>query len=143
MTKYLTLDSNIFIASIKGDEEYSDASTKIISRIGSDLLLVEPSIIFTEVGNAVTRNLDVDVAREELQSLRRAITVIQTCDVEFCYRAGLTGGQYNIYSCDSLYLQTSIDHQTILVSLDEDEFVNRIKAKTKVIEVFHVREFLY
>ncbi len=143
MLKYLTLDSNIFIASIKGDEKYSSACNKIISRVGIDFILVEPSIIFGEVGNAVVRNLNIDIAREEIQNLRKAITVIQICGVVFCGKAGLSGGQYDIYSANSFYLQTALEHNTILVSLDEEDFIDKIKSKGAAIELFHVRDFFY
>lgn len=143
MPKYLTLDSNIFIAYIKGNETYSSDCGRIIQRIGTDFILVEPSIIFAEVGNAVLRNIDLDTAREEIQNLRKAITFIQVCDIEFCAKAGMTGGQYNIYSIDSIYFQTALDHNTILISLDEEEFITRIKTKGTAIEVYHVKDFPY
>ncbi len=143
MLKYLTLDSNVFIAHIKGDETYSDACRKIVERVGTDFILIEPSIIFAEVANAVVRNIDLDTAREEIQNLTQSVAIVQICDLEFCSKAGLTGGQYNIYSADSIYFQTALHHNTILASLDEEEFINRIKAKGAAIEVYHLRDFPY
>lgn len=53
MLKLLTLDSNVFISETKGDEEFSDKCSNIISRAGSDFLLVEPAILLAEIGNAI------------------------------------------------------------------------------------------
>mgnify|MGYP001048089642 CR=1 FL=1 len=55
----ITLDSNIFISKIKGDETYSDECGGLIARVGADFFLVEPAIVLTEVGNAVGRNIVV------------------------------------------------------------------------------------
>lgn len=57
MPKMLTLDSNIFISETKGNEEYSDVCSDIISRVGSDFLLAEPTVLLTEIGNAIGRNV--------------------------------------------------------------------------------------
>lgn len=56
----LTLDSNVFISKIKGDERYSDKCGALIARVGVDFFLVEPAVVLTEVGNAVGRNMCVE-----------------------------------------------------------------------------------
>jgi len=63
-------------------------------------------------------------------------------DKEFCKRAGITGAEYNIYSADSLYLQTALDNSSVLVSLDEG-IVLRVKDKGLPIEIYHPKEFPY
>ena len=60
MVKPVTLDSNIFISETKGDEEYSEKCRDIISRVGSEFLLVEPTVMLAEIGNAVGRNVSVE-----------------------------------------------------------------------------------
>jgi hypothetical protein len=62
----ITFDSNIFISQIKGDETYSSECEELISRIGTEFYLVEPAIIFTEVGNAVGRNVGLRIAGEQV-----------------------------------------------------------------------------
>ena len=44
---------------------------------------------------------------------------------------------------DSLYLQTALDSYSTLVSLDEDDFVMRLKDKNLPIEIYHPRDFPY
>lgn len=55
----ITLDSNIFISKIKGDETYSNECGALITRVGADFFLVEPAMVLTEVGNAVGRNINL------------------------------------------------------------------------------------
>ncbi|MEM3464076.1 MAG: hypothetical protein QXL91_04350 [Candidatus Bathyarchaeia archaeon] len=71
------------------------------------------------------------------------VSVLVPCDERFCAKAGLTGAEYDVYSADSLYLQVATDFKSVLVSLDEEEFINKVKAKKPPIEVCHVKDFPY
>lgn len=139
----LTLDSNVFVSKIKGDEAYSDECGALISRVGVDFFLVEPALVLTEVGNAVGRNINLKAAEEEVNTLLRMVSVLIPCDKVFCVKAGLTGAEYDVYSADSLYLQAAISFRSALVSIDEEEFINKIKAKEPPIEIYHVKDFPY
>lgn len=134
------MDSNIFISKIKGYETYTHECEALIARTGVDFFLVEPTILLTEVANAVGRNIDLETAQEEVDSLLRMITVLVSCDREFCLKAGLTGAQYDVYSADSLYLQAAISYRSVLVSLDDKEFLSKITAKKLPIEAYHVKD---
>ena len=90
---------------------------RIFSSIGSDFFLVEPSIILAEIGNAVGRNVNI--------------------------KSGIIGAQYGIYSTDSLYFQTALDSFSILVSLDDEDFIKKLKDKNLPIEIYHPKDFLY
>jgi predicted nucleic acid-binding protein len=63
-------------------------------------------------------------------------------DKKFCKRARIIGAKYDIYSADSLYLQTALDNSSVLVSLD-DGIVLRVEDKELPIEVYHPKEFPY
>ena len=139
----ITLDSNIFISKIKGDETYSNECGALITRVGADFFLVEPATVLTEVGNAVGRNINLKAAEDEVDALLRMVSVLTPCDKGFCVKAGLTGAEYDVYSADSLYLQAAINFGSVLVSLDEEEFINKIKAKKPPIEVYHIKDFPY
>jgi len=115
----------------------------LIARVGADVFLVEPAIVLTEVGNAVGRNIGLRAAEEEVDMLLRMVSVLIPCDREFCVKAGLTGPEYDVYSADSLYLQAAINFGSVLVSLDEEEFINKVKAKKPPIEVHHIKDFPY
>ncbi len=143
MQKLLTLDSNIFISETKGNEEYSDKCSNIISRVGSDFLLVEPTVLLAEVGNAVGRNINIKSGANRVIEVENIVSWFTTCDKEFCKKAGITGAQHGIYSADSLYLQTALDSYSLLVSLDYDAFILKLKDKNLPIEVYHPREFPY
>jgi len=138
----LTLDSNVFISQIKGDETYSRECGVLISRVGSDFFLVEPAIVLAEVGNAVGRNVDLRTAEDEVDGLLRLVSLITPCDRDLCAKAGLTGAEYDVYSVDSLYLQTAMDLGSLLVSLDE-EFLSKVKVKGPPVEVYHIKDFPY
>ncbi|MEM2103434.1 MAG: PIN domain-containing protein [Candidatus Bathyarchaeia archaeon] len=139
----LTLDSNIFISKIKGDETYSNECGALIDRVGVDFFLVEPALVLTEVGNAVGRNISLKAAEEEIDTLARMVSILVPCDKAFCIKAGLTGAEYNVYSADSLYLQAAVSFRSVLVSLDEEEFINKIKAKKPPVEIYHIEDFPY
>lgn len=139
----ITLDSNIFISKIKGDETYSNECGALIARVGADFFLVEPATVLTEVGNAVGRNISLKAAEDEVDTLLRMVSILMPCDKEFCVKAGLTGAEYDVYSADSLYLQTAINFGSTLVSLDEEEFINKVKVKKPPIEVYHIKDFPY
>ena len=51
--------------------------------------------------------------------------------------------KYNVYSIDALYLKVALDLGAILVSLDERDFIDRVKRRNPPIEVYHVSEFPY
>jgi len=139
----ITLDSNIFISKIKGDETYSSECGGLIARVGADFFLVEPAIVLTEVGNAVGRNIGLKAAEDEVNTLLRMVSALIPCDEGFCVKAGLTGAQYDVYSADSLYLQVAINFGSVLVSLDEEEFIHKVKAKKPPIEIHHIKNFPY
>ncbi len=141
MLKLLTLDSNVFISEAIGNEEYSNRCRDIISLVGSDFLLVEPAVLLAEIGNAIGRNIGIKSGTKRVIEVENIVSSFADCDKEFCKKAGLTGAQYRIYSTDSLYLQTALDSYSTLISLDEDEFVLKLKDKNLPIEVYHPRDF--
>jgi predicted nucleic acid-binding protein len=143
MPKMLTLDSNIFISETKGNEEYSDVCSDIISRVGSDFLLAEPTVLLTEIGNAIGRNVGMKFGANRVIEVENMVSWFTVCDKDFCKKAGITGAQYGVYSTDSLYLQTALDSYSALVSLDEDDFVLKLKDKNLPIEIYHARDFPY
>jgi predicted nucleic acid-binding protein len=61
--------------------------------------------------------------------------VLRLC-VSLCSEGGID-------AIDALYLNTAIRRNAILVSLDEGDFVKKVKSNKQGIEVYHVSEFLY
>jgi len=143
MPKLLTLDSNVFISETKGNEKYSQVCSNIISRVGSDFLLVEPTVLLAEIGNAIGRNVGMKFGAIRVIEVEDMVSWFTECDKDFCKKGGLTGAQYGVYSTDSLYLQTALDSYSTLVSLDEDDFVLRLKDKNLPIGIYHPRDFPY
>ncbi len=143
--KILTLDANIFIAALKADEEYSDECVDILQKIPEKFILAEPSIIYQEVCGTLARRVNIDVA-EKAERLLDSILhpkLILECDINLCKAAYPLCQEYGIYSIDALYLKTALDMNSILVSLDERDFINKVKGKKPPIEVYHPSEFPY
>jgi hypothetical protein len=59
-----------------------------------------------------------------------------------CERVGKTALKYRVYSADAFYLQSSLDFKTMLISLDEKDFIDRIKAKDADYNVYHAKDAL-
>jgi len=143
--RLLTLDANIFIAALKADEEYSEECINILRKIPGNFILAEPSIIFQEVCGTLARRINTDVAKRAenlLDSLLHPRLIIE-CDINLCKAAYPLCQEYDVYSIDALYLKTAIDMNAILVSLDERDFISKVKRKKPPIEVYHPSEFPY
>jgi hypothetical protein len=104
---------------------------------------LQPTILLAEIGNAIGRNVSIQSGVNRVIEVEHIVSSFTKCDTEFCKKSGITGAQHNIYSTDSLYLQTALDVYSILVSLDENEFILKIKNKNLPIEIYHPREFPY
>ena len=142
----LTLDSNVFIAALKADEPHNEKCIEIIEKIMmTQFLLSEPSIIYQEVCGTLARRVGVDVADSAKQQLDLIIhpRLLVTCDRNFCASAYPLCSEYDVYAIDALYLKTTIDNDAILISLDKEDFVDKIRSKKPPIEVYHVSEFPY
>lgn len=143
--RILTLDSNVFIAALKADEPQSEKCVQIIDKMANLFLLSEPSIIYQEVCGTLARRVGVDMADAAKQQLDLIIhpRLLVTCDKTFCISAYHLCSEYEVYALDALYLKAAIDNDAILVSLDTEDFIDKVKSKKPPIEVYHVSEFPY
>lgn len=108
-------------------------------------VMAEPSIVYQEVCGTLARRVGIDVARKAEKLLDSMLhpRLVFECSSSFCKAAYSLCNEYNIYSVDALYLKVALDIRVILVSLDERDFINRVKRKNPPIEVYHVSEFPY
>jgi len=51
--------------------------------------------------------------------------------------------EYDIYAIDTTYLKTALGSRAILVSLDKEDFIDKVNSKRPSIEAYHVPEFPY
>jgi predicted nucleic acid-binding protein len=107
------------------------------------LTLVEPSIVFVEVLGTLARRVNVELAAKARAELDRMLNPLLTvdCDVDFCLRAYRLCREYEIYAVDSLYLATAIEAGSVLVSLDGEDFIDRVAARSPPIKALHVTQF--
>jgi len=140
--EYLVLDANVFISAIKKSEEYSEDCGDILRDVWQKYYLIEPRIVILELVNSIARHLGEDVGKKAYKDLLDAIYLFQDYTTsEELNRVVKLGADYNLYAIDSLYMATALDNNATLVSLDEEDFIDRIKTKDPSFKVFHVSEF--
>lgn len=137
----ICIDANVFIASTKGDETYSSDCRRVIQAVADDeFYLIEPAICLTEVIRNLTKYLGIEAVKTQENNLRRMVSIWEICDEHFCISAGYTGALYGTYALDSIYLETALKHHAVLVTLDDKDFLLRIKGRVGI-EVYHPTEF--
>lgn len=143
--RILTLDSNVFVAAMKADEPQREKCTEIIEKVPDLFLLAEPSVVYQEVCGTLARRVGVDKADAAKEQLDLIIhpRLLFTCDKTFCVSAYHLCSEYDVYALDALYLKAAIDSGAILVSLDKEDFIDKVRSKKTPIEVYHVSEFPY
>jgi len=143
--RILTLDANVFVAAMKADEPQREKCTEIIEKVADLFVLAEPSVIYQEVCGTLARRVGVDkanAAREQLDLIIHP-RLLYTCDKTFCVFAYHLCFEYDVYALDALYLKTALDNDAVLVSLDKEDFVDKVRSKKAPIETYHVSEFPY
>jgi predicted nucleic acid-binding protein len=144
-SRLLTLDANVLIAALKEDEPYSEKCSQILTKVTNQFQLAEPSIIYQEVCGTLARKVSLEIANQAKTQMDLMINpnLLSNCDKIFCAQAFCLCSEYNIYTIDALYLQTAMKNNAILVSLDKEDFIDRLKKKRPPIEVYSVSEFPY
>lgn len=141
--RLLTLDAGVFVAALKMDEPYSDGCASILEGVPDEFILVEPSIVYQEVCGALARRVGPGAAKEAGEILDEVIhpRLLVNCDREFCLSAYPLCHGFGIYAIDALYLKAALDMGAVLVSLDKEDFVDRIREKSPDLKACHVSEF--
>ncbi|MBS7611406.1 PIN domain-containing protein [Candidatus Bathyarchaeota archaeon] len=145
LSRMLTLDSNVLIAALKEDERFSGKCVEIIGKVPDRFILVEPSIIYQEVCGTLARKIGIEVANQARNFLDLIIhpRLLINCNKDFYISAYSLCAQYDIYSIDAIYLKVALDNHAVLVSLDKEDFIDRLKDKALSIEAYHVTDFPY
>lgn len=141
----LTLDSNIIIAALRTVEPDSEKCANILAKASEQFVLAEPSIVYQEVCGTLARKINLDVANKARKQLDLMIepSFLINCDRKTCTSAFALCAEYKIYAVDALYLQVALANNAILVSLDKEDFIDKLKNKNPPIETYAVSEFPY
>ena len=141
----LTLDSYVFIGAVKGDERYRADCLGVLRKVPDSFILAEPSIVYQEVCGTIARRVGPSEAHDFAKQLDRFIPeeLLFDCDKTFCLSVYPLCSEFGIYATDALYLGTALSSGSILVSLNYEDFVARVKKVNPDIEVFHVSDFPY
>ena len=144
-SRMLTLDSNVLIAALKADEPYSDKCAEILTEVPDTFILAEPCIIYQEVCGTLARKAGLHVANTAKEQLDLMIhpSLLTNCDKAFCTSAFPLCSLYNLYAIDAMYLQVALNNHSILVSLDKEDFTDKLRTRNAAIETYHVSEFPY
>ena len=141
----LTLDSNVLIAALKADEAYSEKCCEILEKVPELFILSEPSVVYQEVCGTLARRVGADVADDAKKQLDLIIhpRLLVSCDKAFCVSAYPLCSEYEIYAIDAMYLKVALDNRALLVSLDKEDFIDKVNSKRVIIEAYHVSDFPY
>jgi len=133
------------IAALKDDEPYSHHCAEILSKVPDPFILSEPTIVYQEVCGTLARRAGAEVADDAKRQLDLIIhpSLLANCNRTFCVSAYPLCYEYDIYAVDAMYLKTALDNRAVLVSLDKEDFIDRVNSKTPNIEAYHVSEFPY
>jgi len=141
----LTLDSNVLIAALKEDEFYSKRCSETLGKVPDAFILSEPSIVYQEVCGTLARRVGADVADNAKKQLDLIIhpRLLANCNKAFCLSAYPLCSEYNVYAIDAMYLKVALDNHATLVSLDKEDFIDKVNSRTPNIEAYHMSEFPY
>jgi len=144
-SRILTLDSNVMIAALKADESYSDRCAEVIGKVPGQFILSEPSIVYQEVCGTLARRVGAEVADSAKRQLDLIIdpSLLANCNRAFCVSTYPLCSEYGIYAIDAMYLKTALDNRAVLVSLDREDFIDRVNSKRPNIEAYHVSQLPY
>ena len=144
-SRVLTLDSNVLIAALKKDESYSEKCSEILGKMPDAFILSEPSIVYQEVCGTLARRAGADIAHDAKKQLDLIIhpRLLVNCNKAFCVSAYPLCSEYNVYAIDAMYLKVALDNHATLVSLDKEDFIDKVNSRTPNIEAYHMSEFPY
>lgn len=131
------------IAALKADELHSDNCADILRLIPDKFVLSEPSIVYQEVCGTLARRVSPEVADGAKRQLDLIVqpNLLANCTRAFCTSAYPLCHEYNIYAIDAMYLKTALDNRAILVSLDKEDFIDKVNSKRPNIEAYHPSSF--
>jgi predicted nucleic acid-binding protein len=142
---FLTLDANVFVAGFRHGEPAKDRCSRILAEVSEKFVLAEPSILYQEVCGTIARKINLRAAQEARCQLDLMVNprLLIDCNRETCVLAYALCSEYNIYSIDALYLQVALANKAVLVSLDKEDFIEKLNNKKLPIEAYTVDNFPY
>ena len=141
--KRVTLDSNVLISAVKENEEFSKDCREILNQVGTSFILYQPTLCITELYNAIGKIKGEPPAKKALKEFYKMVYHLEDYGSSaLCERVGKTALKYRVYSADAFYLQTSLDFKTMLISLDEKDFIERIRTRGDNYKVYHAKDAL-
>ncbi|MCZ7403555.1 MAG: PIN domain-containing protein [Candidatus Methanoperedens sp.] len=137
----VTLDSNVLISAVKENEKYSRDCKELLSLVGTSFLLYQPTVTIIELYNGIGRTKGEPSAKKALKDFYNMVYHLEDYGSRSqCERVAKTALKYRVYSADAIYLQTSIDFKTVIITLDKEDFIDMIKLKDAKYDIWHVSD---
>ena len=119
----LTIDASVFVAAARSVEKFHFASLTMISRLVSDAIaLYSPCFALTEIAAALARTTGdstlITITLRQLEALHGLVLVDLTNDR--ARHAASLATSYHLRGADSVYLQTSVEFATTLITWDNE-----------------------
>lgn len=93
----------------------------------------------------MARRVGAEVADNAKRQLDLIIdpSLLINCNRAFCVAAYPLCSEYGVYAIDAMYLKTALDNRAVLVSLDREDFIDKVTSRESSIEAYHVSQFPY
>ena len=93
----------------------------------------------------MARRVGAEVADNAKRQLDLIIdpSLLVNCNRAFCVSAYPLCSEYGVYAIDAMYLKTALDSRAVLVSLDREDFIDKVTSRESSIEAYHVSQFPY
>jgi predicted nucleic acid-binding protein len=143
LSPLLTLDSSVIVAALRAVEPASQICAEILAMVPDQFVLAEPSIVYQEVCGTLARKTNIETADKARKHLDNLIhpRLLTNCDRRLCTQAYKLCAEYNIYAVDALYLQVALDNNATLISLDKEDFIDKLKNKKPTVQAHTPTEF--
>jgi len=93
----------------------------------------------------LARRVGAEVADNAKRQLDLIIdpSLLVNCNRAFWVSAYPLCSEYGVYAIDAMYLKTALDNRAVLVSLDREDFIDKVTSRESSIEAYHVSQFPY
>lgn len=134
MTEMVTLDSSVFVAALRREEEYFRACQSLLEKVKDGILVaVEPYTVLIEIAAAIRRRTGSQKLSERIAKDLLEINSINFLDMDTtrAKRAMEIAQRLGVRGMDAIVIQIADEFHTTLIGLDA-EMLERAKDLVKI-----------
>jgi predicted nucleic acid-binding protein len=120
----VTVDASVFVNALSPDENGSDESAELISRLKQDdVVFIQPTLFIPEVVASIARKQDsTDIALEILHDFKKFPKLILVgLDDDFADFASEIAANHRLRGSDAVYAAVALRFGTELITLDREQ----------------------